>query len=102
MQCGTRPVGVADLTLGDGVLLLWYDVYVHADDIRAAIGRPTVKTEGLNAAVAYLVGQLDQRGFDTDADRARRHRPSPVRAGGDRPGRRRGAGPRPDINIYAE
>src|SRR6185436_10539354 len=29
------PIGVGDLTLGDGVLLLWYDAYVHADDIRA-------------------------------------------------------------------
>jgi uncharacterized protein (TIGR03083 family) len=59
------PSGVPDLTLGDGVLLLWYDLYVHADDIRAAIGAPSVAGDGLNASVLYLVGELDKRDFDT-------------------------------------
>ena len=36
------PVGVADLTLGQGALLLWYDAFVHADDIRAG-DRPAVR-----------------------------------------------------------
>ena len=59
------PSGVPDLTLGDGVLLLWYDLYVHADDIRATIGAPAVTGDGLNASVLYLVGELDKRGIDT-------------------------------------
>jgi uncharacterized protein (TIGR03083 family) len=59
------PVGVADLTLGQGVLLLWYDAFVHADDIRAAIGRPSDTGPGLDASVVYLLGELDKRGFDT-------------------------------------
>ena len=33
------PSGVPDLTLGEGVLTLWFDTYIHADDIRAAVGR---------------------------------------------------------------
>jgi uncharacterized protein (TIGR03083 family) len=52
-----------DMTLGEGVLLLWYDAYVHADDIRAAIGRPSERGAGLEAAVAYLAGELTGRGY---------------------------------------
>jgi uncharacterized protein (TIGR03083 family) len=57
------PVGVADLTLGQGVLLLWYDAYVHADDIRTAIGRPSERGDGLGASVAYLATELTTRGY---------------------------------------
>jgi uncharacterized protein (TIGR03083 family) len=57
------PVGVADLTLGEGVLLLWYDAFVHADDIRAAIGRPSETGDGLEASVAYLAAELTKREF---------------------------------------
>ena len=35
------PSGVPDLTFGRGVLTLWYDAFVHADDIRAALGQPS-------------------------------------------------------------
>jgi len=52
------PSGVPDLTLGEGVLTLWYDTYVHADDIRAAIGRTSERGPGLDATIAYLGGQL--------------------------------------------
>ena len=52
------PSGVPDLTLGEGVLTLWYDTYVHADDIRAAIGRRSERGPGLDATVAYLASQL--------------------------------------------
>ena len=57
------PSGVPDLTFGRGVLTLWYDVFVHADDIRAAIGRPTERGAGLAASVEYLAGELTQRGW---------------------------------------
>jgi uncharacterized protein (TIGR03083 family) len=60
------PVGVADLTLGQGVLLLWYDAFVHADDIRAAVGRASQPGPGLDASVVYVLTELDKRGFDTD------------------------------------
>lgn len=58
------PIGVNDLTLGEGVLLLWYDAYVHADDIRSAVGRASERGEGLNASVAYLAGELTKRGYE--------------------------------------
>jgi uncharacterized protein (TIGR03083 family) len=96
------PVGVNDLTLGEGVLLLWYDVYVHADDIRAAIGRPTQRTEGLNAAVAYLVGELDKGGFDTEQirlDDIDHHEFVLVATGRADAG---ALGLDPSVNIYAE
>src|SRR5689334_16357191 len=35
------PSGVPGLTFGRGVLTLWYDAFVHADDIRAALGVPS-------------------------------------------------------------
>jgi uncharacterized protein (TIGR03083 family) len=57
------PSGVPDLTLGDGVLTLWYDTYVHADDIREAIGVPSDRGAGLDAAISYLAKQLTARGW---------------------------------------
>ena len=57
------PSGVPDLTLGEGVLTLWFDTYVHADDIRAAIERPSARGDGLHTSVAYLVGELTRRGW---------------------------------------
>jgi uncharacterized protein (TIGR03083 family) len=57
------PSGVPDLTLGEGVLTLWYDAYVHADDIRAAAGRPSERGDGLHASVAYLAAALTKRGW---------------------------------------
>ncbi|MGZ4683353.1 MAG: maleylpyruvate isomerase family mycothiol-dependent enzyme [Acidimicrobiales bacterium] len=57
------PSGVPDLTMGEGILTLWYDTFVHADDIRAALDRPAADGPGLRAAVAYLEGELDRRGW---------------------------------------
>jgi uncharacterized protein (TIGR03083 family) len=57
------PSGVPDLTFGRGVLTLWYDAFVHADDIRAALGRANVSGPGLAASVEYLAGELTSRGW---------------------------------------
>ncbi|HUI49128.1 MAG TPA: maleylpyruvate isomerase family mycothiol-dependent enzyme [Acidimicrobiia bacterium] len=57
------PSGVPDLTLGEGVLTLWYDTYVHADDIRDAIGEPSARGAGLDATIEYLAAQLTARGW---------------------------------------
>ena len=57
------PSGVPDLTFGRGVLTLWYDAFVHADDIRAAVGRPPERGAGLEASVEYLAGELTNRGW---------------------------------------
>jgi uncharacterized protein (TIGR03083 family) len=70
------PSGLPDLTLGRGVLTLWYDTFVHADDIRSALGRPSERGPGLEASVAYLTDELERRDFapttfalDGDAER---------------------------------
>ena len=57
------PSGVPDLTFGRGVLLLWYDAFVHADDIRAALGMPSESGPGLAASVEYLAGELTKNGW---------------------------------------
>ena len=48
-------------TLGEGVEALWYDAYVHGEDIRAAIGRVPEPGPGLRASVAHLSDLLSQR-----------------------------------------
>jgi uncharacterized protein (TIGR03083 family) len=57
------PSGVDGLTMGEGVLSLWFDVYVHADDIRTAVGRARETGPGERASVAYLCHDLGKRGF---------------------------------------
>jgi uncharacterized protein (TIGR03083 family) len=50
-------------TLGDGVEALWYDAYLHADDIRAAAGRPSERSPSLEAAVSHVATVLDSQGW---------------------------------------
>jgi uncharacterized protein (TIGR03083 family) len=57
------PSGVPDLTFGRGVLTLWYDAFVHADDIRAALGSGSDRGPGLAASVEYLADELTTRGW---------------------------------------
>jgi uncharacterized protein (TIGR03083 family) len=57
------PSPIPELTLGDGVLTLWYDTYVHADDIRDAIGEPSDRGAGLDASVVDLARELSSRGW---------------------------------------
>lgn len=55
--------GGYDGTVGEGVEALWYDVYLHADDIRAAIGHPTALTSGLTAARSHVAHELAKLGW---------------------------------------
>jgi len=57
------PSGVPDLSFGRGVLTLWYDAFVHADDVRAAIARGPERGPGLAASVEYLAGELTKNGW---------------------------------------
>ena len=59
---GPSP-GTYDGTLGSAVEALWYDAFVHADDIRAALWRPTVLGPGLKASVAHIAELLDKKGW---------------------------------------
>jgi uncharacterized protein (TIGR03083 family) len=52
-----------DGTIGEGVHALWFDGYVHADDIRAALGMPSVRTPGLNGSIHYAARDLTAQGW---------------------------------------
>ena len=59
---GPGPGGF-DGTLGDGVEALWYDTWMHAEDIRAALGRSPIFSSGFSAArshVAWDLGRVAQ------------------------------------------
>jgi uncharacterized protein (TIGR03083 family) len=55
-----KPSPVPGRDLGNGILTLWYDVFVHADDIRTALGRPSERGPGLEASVHWLAGELER------------------------------------------
>jgi uncharacterized protein (TIGR03083 family) len=48
-------------TLGDGILALYFDGYLHADDIRAALGMPSARGEGLRASVHHVADSLEAK-----------------------------------------
>ena len=50
-------------TLGSGVEALWFDTYVHADDIRAALERPSQRSDGARASLSHVAEQLTDRGW---------------------------------------
>lgn len=44
--------------LSFGVEALWYDAYLHGDDIRNALGRASLRGDGLRCAVHHVAGYL--------------------------------------------
>lgn len=48
-------------TLGFGLESLWFDTFLHADDIRAAVGRGSVGGDGLAPSVSHLAGVLSDQ-----------------------------------------
>jgi uncharacterized protein (TIGR03083 family) len=56
------PGGVS-ATVGDGVEALWYDTYVHGEDIRAALGRPSERGPSVRVSVAHLADVLQGQGW---------------------------------------
>jgi uncharacterized protein (TIGR03083 family) len=49
-------------TLGDGVEALWYDTYLHADDMRSVLGQaPQRTTAGDTASVSHIATELTKR-----------------------------------------
>jgi uncharacterized protein (TIGR03083 family) len=46
-------------TLGFAVEAIWFDAYLHGNDIRAALGRPPTRTPGLRAAVHHVAAYLE-------------------------------------------
>ncbi len=47
-------------TLADGILALWYDGYLHADDIRSALGMPSARGAGVRASVHHVADLLQE------------------------------------------
>ena len=60
---GMAAPGGYEGTLGQGVEALWYDTYLHADDVRAALGRPSVRGPGLRASVHHVAFELGKQGW---------------------------------------
>ena len=50
-------------TLGFGVEAIWYDAYLHGDDIRDALGLTSARGEGLRCAVHHVAGHLEHQGW---------------------------------------
>jgi uncharacterized protein (TIGR03083 family) len=50
-------------TLGEGVLALWFDGYLHADDIRDAVGAPSLRGDGLRGSIHWVAVDLARRGW---------------------------------------
>jgi len=50
-------------TLGFGMESLWFDTYLHGDDIRDALGQPSQSGEGLVASVSHIAQVLTDQGW---------------------------------------
>ncbi|WP_433179184.1 maleylpyruvate isomerase family mycothiol-dependent enzyme [Actinoallomurus sp. CA-150999] len=57
-----RPSPVPGRSIGNGVHTLWYDTFVHGDDVRAALGRPADRGPGLAGSVDWLRDELERLG----------------------------------------
>jgi uncharacterized protein (TIGR03083 family) len=59
---GPSPGGYEG-TLRQGIEAIYYDTYLHGDDILAAVGRPSVRGDGLRASVHHVGFELEKRGW---------------------------------------
>jgi uncharacterized protein (TIGR03083 family) len=59
---GPLPTGGPG-TLGTGIEALWADAWMHADDIRAALGRDSARTDGLRGSVSHIADVLTDQGW---------------------------------------
>jgi hypothetical protein len=50
-------------SLGDGVEALWYDTWMHGNDIRAALGRPDERGPGVDGALSHIRFELGKLGW---------------------------------------
>ena len=59
----SAPPGATSGTVGAGIEALWYDTYLHADDIRHALGMPPVRGEGEAASLSHIAQLLTEQGW---------------------------------------
>jgi uncharacterized protein (TIGR03083 family) len=79
---GAGPTGG---TLGAGVEALWYDAYLHADDIRVAAGLERAETDaGNRASISHLAEILTDQGWGPATLALDGHEEFPVAGGGRR------------------
>lgn len=57
------PSPLPDLSIGKGVITIWFDTFIHADDIRHALGLRSVHGDGLRASLEYVRLELEDRGW---------------------------------------
>ncbi|HET9769792.1 MAG TPA: maleylpyruvate isomerase family mycothiol-dependent enzyme [Acidimicrobiia bacterium] len=55
--------GGFDFTLGEGVEALWHDAWLHGDDIRSAVGRPSDLGGGMTASISHIADVLTREGW---------------------------------------
>jgi uncharacterized protein (TIGR03083 family) len=92
--------GGYDGTLAEAVEALWYDTFLHGDDIRAAVGRPSELGPGLPAAISHVALELAKLGCTPATPPADATGMSFVLVG---TGRAPASSyPEPLVNIYAE
>jgi uncharacterized protein (TIGR03083 family) len=96
----SQAPGGYDGTLAEAVEALWYDAFLHADDIRAAVGRASEIGPGLTPAVSHVADQLQRLGWTGSPPPATDAGMSFVLVGtGRAPAQDY---PEPLLNIYAE
>jgi len=59
---GAAPPG-APGSLGFGIESLWFDTFLHADDMRSAFGPSQLQGEGLRPSVSHLAAVLTDQGW---------------------------------------
>ncbi|MFC4588221.1 maleylpyruvate isomerase family mycothiol-dependent enzyme [Sphaerisporangium corydalis] len=57
------PSANPGLTIEQGALGIWHDLYIHVDDIRSALGLPSERGAGLVASVANTADRLRRDGY---------------------------------------
>jgi len=59
---GSAPPGTNG-TLGFGIEALWFDTFLHAGDIRSALGDPRLEGDGLRPSLSHIAQVLTDQGF---------------------------------------
>ncbi|MHB8464105.1 MAG: maleylpyruvate isomerase family mycothiol-dependent enzyme [Acidimicrobiales bacterium] len=59
---GPPPLDIPG-TMGDAVETMWYDTYLHGDDVLTALGRPSRRGGGLRASVSHIALTLTSNGW---------------------------------------
>jgi uncharacterized protein (TIGR03083 family) len=56
------PGGLAG-SLGHGLEALWFDTYLHADDIRDAVGQASLRTAAITPSLSHIAAELTTQGW---------------------------------------